>query len=100
MLAVIIGENPPLSVVMPHVFVHPSCVNWDERMQRFNEMFLPCQYCGQPERRVTWREGKPVTCFSCKTMRRREATNARRARPGIAESVQQSAAAEPLEHAH
>jgi hypothetical protein len=41
-------------------------------MQRHRYITLPCQYCEKPERRVTWRKGNAVTCFSCKTMRRSE----------------------------
>ena len=41
-------------------------------MQRHRYVMLPCQYCEKPERRVNWRKGNAVTCFSCKTMRRSE----------------------------
>ena len=42
------------------------------KMQRHNYISLPCQFCEKPERRVSWRNGNAVTCFSCKTMRRNE----------------------------
>jgi hypothetical protein len=41
-------------------------------MPNFNYIVLSCQFCETPEKRVIWREGKAVTCFSCKMMRRAE----------------------------
>lgn len=70
--AVSCGENLEQLLRFSRRCSHGELSDEGALMQRHIYKSLPCQYCEKPERRVHWREGKPVTCFSCKMRRRSE----------------------------